>query len=72
MEWKFARSKLWLSYFEEGGTLPTPFNVVPTPKTVWYAINWLKEIMCCCSKQVKNSRWLSLKVRIKFSTMRGK
>ncbi|KAB0799048.1 hypothetical protein PPYR_06928 [Photinus pyralis] len=33
-EWKFARTKLWLSYFEEGNTLPPPFNVFPTMKTL--------------------------------------
>ncbi|XP_063237595.1 transient receptor potential protein [Bacillus rossius redtenbacheri] len=33
-EWKFARSKLWMSYFEEGDTVPAPFNIVPTPKTL--------------------------------------
>ncbi|KAF5277598.1 hypothetical protein FQA39_LY06091 [Lamprigera yunnana] len=33
-EWKFARTKLWLSYFEEGNTLPPPFNLMPTLKTV--------------------------------------
>ncbi|CAG0905671.1 unnamed protein product, partial [Darwinula stevensoni] len=33
-EWKFARSKLWMSYFEEGGTVPPPFNLIPTPKTI--------------------------------------
>lgn len=32
-EWKFARTKLWLSYFDEDSTLPSPFNLVPTPKT---------------------------------------
>nr|XP_031838367.1 transient-receptor-potential-like protein [Nomia melanderi] len=31
-EWKFARTKLWMSYFEEGGTLPPPFNIFPAPK----------------------------------------
>nr|XP_014288104.1 transient-receptor-potential-like protein isoform X2 [Halyomorpha halys] len=31
-EWKFARTKLWLSYFEESATLPPPFNIFPTPK----------------------------------------
>ncbi|XP_015605560.1 transient-receptor-potential-like protein isoform X2 [Cephus cinctus] len=31
-EWKFARTKLWMSYFEEGGTLPPPFNIFPKPK----------------------------------------
>ncbi|XP_004076431.2 short transient receptor potential channel 6 [Oryzias latipes] len=34
VEWKFARAKLWFSYFEEGRTLPVPFNLVPSPKTV--------------------------------------
>ncbi|XP_071530450.1 LOW QUALITY PROTEIN: transient-receptor-potential-like protein [Panulirus ornatus] len=31
-EWKFARTKLWMSYFEEGNTLPPPFNIFPTFK----------------------------------------
>ncbi|XP_072231484.1 short transient receptor potential channel 6a [Leuresthes tenuis] len=34
VEWKFARAKLWISYFEEGRTLPVPFNLVPSPKTI--------------------------------------
>ncbi|XP_069973432.1 transient receptor potential protein isoform X1 [Penaeus vannamei] len=29
VEWKFARSKFWMSYFEEGQELPSPFNLVP-------------------------------------------
>ena len=33
LEWKFARSKLWMSYFEDGSTLPPPFNIIPTPKS---------------------------------------
>ncbi|XP_063613764.1 transient-receptor-potential-like protein, partial [Penaeus indicus] len=32
-EWKFARTKLWMSYFEVGNTLPPPFNILPTPKS---------------------------------------
>lgn len=32
VEWKFARSQLWMSYFEDGGTLPPPFNMCPTIK----------------------------------------
>ncbi|CAB3225278.1 unnamed protein product [Arctia plantaginis] len=31
-EWKFARSNLWMSYFEDGDTVPPPFNIIPTPK----------------------------------------
>ncbi|XP_009996629.1 PREDICTED: short transient receptor potential channel 4 isoform X3 [Chaetura pelagica] len=46
IEWKFARTKLWMSYFEEGGTLPTPFNVIPSPKSLWYLIKWLWRHIC--------------------------
>lgn len=38
VEWKFARSKLYLSYFREGLTLPVPFNIIPTPKSIFYAL----------------------------------
>lgn len=43
IEWKFARTKLWMSYFEEGGTLPSPFNIIPSPKSVYYLIGWVKK-----------------------------
>ncbi|KAF6085099.1 transient receptor potential cation channel subfamily C member 4 [Phyllostomus discolor] len=46
IEWKFARTKLWMSYFEEGGTLPTPFNVIPSPKSLWYLVKWLWTHLC--------------------------
>ncbi|XP_072849464.2 short transient receptor potential channel 2 [Pogona vitticeps] len=47
VEWKFARSKLYLSYFREGLTLPVPFNVIPTPKSVFYAVRGLVRFLCC-------------------------
>ena len=31
-EWKFSRTKLWISFFETGSTVPPPFNIMPTPK----------------------------------------
>ena len=34
VEWKFARSKLWISYFQEGATVPPPFNMIPTAKSI--------------------------------------
>ncbi|XP_061565464.1 short transient receptor potential channel 5a [Cololabis saira] len=46
IEWKFARTKLWMSYFDEGGTLPPPFNIVPSPKSVWYLLMWLHSKLC--------------------------
>ena len=35
-EWKFARSKLWIGYFDEGSTLPSPFNIIISPKSIYY------------------------------------
>lgn len=32
IEWKFARSQLWMSYFEDGATVPPPFNLCPSMK----------------------------------------
>ncbi|KAG8585000.1 hypothetical protein GDO81_004856, partial [Engystomops pustulosus] len=46
IEWKFARTKLWMSYFEEGGTLPTPFNIIPSPKSLWYLCKWVQKQIC--------------------------
>lgn len=28
-EWKFARSKLWIHYFDDKGSIPPPFNLIP-------------------------------------------
>ncbi|XP_042637309.1 short transient receptor potential channel 7 [Orycteropus afer afer] len=52
VEWKFARAKLWLSYFDEGRTLPAPFNLVPSPKSFYYFIMRIKMclIKLCKSK----------------------
>ncbi|KAK5612124.1 Short transient receptor putative channel 5 [Crenichthys baileyi] len=46
IEWKFARTKLWMSYFDEGGTLPPPFNIIPSPKSFWYLLMWLHNRLC--------------------------
>ncbi|KAM6117097.1 short transient receptor potential channel 5 [Pterocles gutturalis] len=46
IEWKFARTKLWMSYFDEGATLPPPFNIVPSPKSVWYLCKWIHNRLC--------------------------
>ncbi|KAJ6664829.1 hypothetical protein lerEdw1_005801 [Lerista edwardsae] len=48
VEWKFARSKLYLSYFREGLTLPVPFNIIPTPKSIFYALRGVLRYVCCC------------------------
>uniref|UniRef100_A0A673AVN3 Transient receptor potential cation channel subfamily C member 6 n=1 Tax=Sphaeramia orbicularis TaxID=375764 RepID=A0A673AVN3_9TELE len=45
VEWKFARAKLWFSYFENGGTLPVPFNLVPSPKAVASLLSRMKTFL---------------------------
>lgn len=62
MEFKFARSKLWISYFEEGGTVPVPFNIIPSPKTIWYIIKWIRREFCNHSKIIKKEQMKTIKV----------
>ncbi|CAO2582358.1 Short transient receptor potential channel 2 [Lemmus lemmus] len=53
VEWKFARSKLYLSYFREGLTLPVPFNILPSPKAAFYLLRKIFWFVCCCSSCCK-------------------
>jgi len=62
-EWKFARSKLWISYFEEGGTVPPPFNIIPTPKSVYYILKWIYLRLCGSSTRMKKEHLKTRKVR---------
>ncbi|KAJ3591267.1 hypothetical protein NHX12_009213 [Muraenolepis orangiensis] len=46
VEWKFARSKLWFSYFEHGNTLPVPFNLIPSPKCILGTLLGILKLLC--------------------------
>jgi hypothetical protein len=63
--WKkcFSRAKLWTSYFEDGGTLPPPFNIVPSPKSICYGCRYLYRRVFGCSKTHLRNRWQSIKVK---------
>ncbi|XP_050413145.1 short transient receptor potential channel 7 isoform X1 [Patella vulgata] len=51
IEWKFARTELWLSFIVPGCPVPAPFNVIPSTKTILDAIVWLFQKCCgCCCK----------------------
>ncbi|KAL5962678.1 Transient receptor potential-gamma protein, partial [Taenia solium] len=60
-EWKFARSKLWISYFAEGSALAVPFNLLPGRNT----FKWL--FKCChwpCKRETDEKsdlEWDSIK-----------
>ncbi|XP_029703499.1 short transient receptor potential channel 7b isoform X2 [Takifugu rubripes] len=62
VEWKFARAKLWLSYFDEGRTLPAPFNLVPSPKSFYYLVLRTKSclIRVCKAKNRHHANELEL------------
>lgn len=53
IEWKFSRSKLWMSYFDELGTVPPPFNILPSPKSLYYFFRWLFCDVCCRGEMAK-------------------
>ncbi|KAG8580913.1 hypothetical protein GDO81_007477 [Engystomops pustulosus] len=61
-EWKFARAKLWLSYFDDKCTLPPPFNIIPSPKTICYLFNSLSKWICSHTPKGRVKRQNSLKV----------
>ena len=75
-EWKFARSKLWMGYFDEGSTLPPPFNLIISPKSLYYSIKSLKKLICdclmgtCCRKVKYFSNRIFWRVVTAFSLMR--
>jgi transient receptor potential cation channel subfamily C protein 4 len=63
-EWKYARSKLWISYFEDGSTVPPPFNIIPSPKSVYSCLMWCKDKLCSCSEARNNDKWRNLSVGV--------
>ncbi|KAL3265355.1 hypothetical protein HHI36_009563 [Cryptolaemus montrouzieri] len=70
VEWKFARSKLWISYFEEGGTAPPPFNIVPTPKSVWYLMQWTIRKLFKHSRAAKKEHMRTIRRKVKQASER--
>ncbi|XP_008550220.1 transient receptor potential-gamma protein isoform X4 [Microplitis demolitor] len=70
VEWKFARSKLWISYFEEGGTVPPPFNIIPTPKSMWYIGKWIYRKFCGHSRAAKKEHMRTIRRKAKQASER--
>ncbi|XP_056417508.1 short transient receptor potential channel 6 isoform X1 [Hyla sarda] len=75
VEWKFARAKLWFSYFEEGRTLPVPFNLVPSPKSFVYIAlkikSFLPRIFSCHSKGLQEDSEMNKLGHSKHSSIRS-
>lgn len=60
VEWKFARSKLWLSYFDDGKTLPPPFSLVPSPKSFVYFIMRIANLSKCRRRRLQKDLELGM------------
>ncbi|GFR64625.1 short transient receptor potential channel 3 [Elysia marginata] len=41
VEWKFARTELWLTFIEPGTPVMPPFNIVPSPRHIYRLLLWL-------------------------------
>ncbi|XP_070556011.1 short transient receptor potential channel 4-like [Ptychodera flava] len=56
MQWKFCRSLLWLSYYEETASLAPPFNLLPTVASIKRAAKRLcrSKRFCKKNKKVRN------------------
>jgi len=35
IEWKFSRTKLYMEFINNEGSLLVPFNLIPTPKSIY-------------------------------------
>ncbi|EEC04095.1 transient receptor potential channel 4, putative [Ixodes scapularis] len=70
VEWKFARCKLWMSYFEDGGTVPPPFNVIPTPKTLGYFLRWCYRKLCGNSRSAKKEHLKTIRKKARQASER--
>jgi len=46
VEWKFARTRLWMNYISVGHTLPVPFNMVPGVKSLQYLASNVRHLVC--------------------------
>lgn len=70
VEWKFARCKLWMSYFEDGGTVPPPFNIIPTPKSVGYLCSWFWRKFCGHSRSAKKEHLKTIRRKARQASER--
>nr|XP_002730569.1 PREDICTED: short transient receptor potential channel 7-like [Saccoglossus kowalevskii] len=66
--WKFARAKLWISFFGRGSTLPIPLNTIPSPKSIYYAFCYCTKFLCK-QKEEKEFQHVNLSDRYNFQAI---
>ncbi|GFO26883.1 short transient receptor potential channel 6 [Plakobranchus ocellatus] len=70
-EWKFARAKLWISFIEQGTTLPIPFNIIPTPKSILKVCRWFKACITCDNTNPDDGAEDTQKYEMEYKTPSG-
>ncbi|XP_052788308.1 short transient receptor potential channel 7-like isoform X2 [Mya arenaria] len=63
VEWKFARTKLWMNYMDDGSTLPVPFNMIPSPKSFCYVWKCTRRL---CTSDKNGKKEYERKIRKTF------
>jgi hypothetical protein len=51
-----------MSYFNDGATVPPPFNVIPSPKSMIYLVKWFFHKFCGQTKKAKNEAMRTIRV----------
>ncbi|XP_038061410.1 short transient receptor potential channel 4-like [Patiria miniata] len=54
-EWKFHRAAVWASYLRPVGTLPPPFNLIPSVKTLCHLFKYVCKCSTCGRR--RDSGW---------------
>ncbi|OQV25244.1 Short transient receptor potential channel 5 [Hypsibius exemplaris] len=68
LEWKFARTQIWIDFFDAGRSLPCPFNIVPTVQTVSGVVNRILKKDTINTKEALIQRQLALR----YSELQGR
>jgi len=53
-----------MSYFEDGGTVPIPFNIIPTPKSFVYLFQWFFKKFFSRTKFARNEAMRTIRVSV--------
>lgn len=62
LPFKLIFLRILSSFFEEGATAPPPFNIIATPKSVMYFLQWIRRKFFGQSKAIKKEHMKTIRV----------
>lgn len=69
IEWKFARTRLWMSYFDTGSTVPAPFNILPSLKSSLKLFKRLLRLRTSKKAKIDNEQEVDLSLSRRESSL---